>query len=125
MHQPSRLLLRSASALAAFLIALSAQAQSTAMPPSEPPSSDANLPAATLRHQKAEIARGDPVRWTQEDRSTAAKLRSIHKEIAAGLQESMGACKRMARAERSACSAEARAIYKQEMAGARARAVAE
>ncbi len=125
MKQPSPLFLRTAAAAAALFLALSAQAQTAPLPPSDPPSSDANLPAATLRHQKAEIARGDPARWSQEDASMAAKLRSIHKEIAAGLQESLGGCKRVAPAERSACNAEARAIYKQEMAGARARAMAE
>ncbi|MES2901479.1 MAG: hypothetical protein V4723_17230 [Pseudomonadota bacterium] len=124
MKQPSTFLFRSGAAVAALLAALSAQAQTAPMA-AEQASSDANLPAATLRHQKAEIARGDPARWSQEDATARARLRTIHKEIAAGLQESLGACKRMAAAERSGCNAEARAIYKQEMAGARARAMEE
>ncbi len=122
MKQPSSRALRAAATVCALLLAGAVQAQTPAMP-AEPPSSDANLPAATLRHQQAEIARGDPARWFQEDASAAARLRTIHKEIVAGLQESLGACKRMAASERSACNAEARAIYKQEMAGARARAM--
>lgn len=122
MHQPVPHLIRIAAGLGAFCLAVSVQAQSVPMPASDPPSSDANLPAATVRHQKAELARGDPARWFREDASVAARLRSIHKEISAGLQESLGACKRMPAPERSACNAEARAIYKQEMADARARA---
>jgi len=124
MKQPSPFLLRSAAGVGALFLALSAQAQSTPVQ-AGPASSDANLPPATLRHQKAEIARGDPARWSQENTSTSARLRTIHKEIAAGLQESLGACRRMAASERRACQAEARAIYKQEMAGARTRALAE
>ena len=124
MQQPSSCFLRTAAGAGALFLALSAQAQSPPTPPNEP-SSDANLPAATVRQQRAEIARGDPPRWFQEDRTTAAKLKSIHKELAAGLQESLGACKRMTAAERSACTAQARATYKQEMAAARARAVME
>jgi hypothetical protein len=52
----------------------------------------------------------------------AARLRTIRKETAAGLQENLGACKSAPAAERSACVKEARAIYQLEMAGAKARA---
>ena len=88
-------------------------------------SSDSNVPPATARKQAAEVASGGPARWDREDTTMAARLRTVHKEIAAGLQEAQGNCRRMATAERSACMKEARAIYSREMAGARARVMAE
>ena len=103
MHQRQRLILRLSLGLGAALMALSAQAQTV-----PGTSSDLNLPPETLRRQKAEIARGDPQRWFTEDATAAARLKTIHKEIAAGLQESLGACKGMPTAERSACIKEAR-----------------
>jgi len=120
MHQPQFSILRISLGLGAALMALSAQAQSVPKT-----SSDLNLPPETLRQQKAEIARGDPQRWFAEDTTAAARLKTIQKEIAAGLQESLGACKGVPVAERSACTKEARSIYQQEMAGARQRAMAE
>lgn len=120
---PSRISIhtRRTSAVAACMLALAlglpqAQAQE---------SSDQNVPAATARQQAAEIARGDPARWFREDATAAARLRTLHKEIAAGLQEAQGNCRRMPAAERAACNKEARAIYQQEMAGARAQVMAE
>jgi hypothetical protein len=85
-------------------------------------SSDANVPAAAARKQSIEIAQGDPARWHQEDATMAARLRTIRKEIAAGLQENLGVCKSSPASERSACVKEARATYQLEMAGAKARA---
>ncbi|MGZ8288741.1 MAG: hypothetical protein ACXW3B_06640 [Telluria sp.] len=88
-------------------------------------SSDSNVPPTTARKQAAEVASGGPARWTQEDTTMAARLRTVHKEIAAGLQEAQGNCRRMATSERATCLKEARAIYQREMAGARARVMAE
>lgn len=88
-------------------------------------SSDQNVPPATARKQAAEVAQGDPARWFREDATAAQRLRTVQKEIAAGLQEAQGNCKRMATAERASCMKEARAIYQKEMAGARARVMAE
>jgi hypothetical protein len=117
MHQPVTNPLRALAGATALLLALAAQAQSTA-----PVSSDQNVPPATASKQAAEIARGDPARWHQEDRSVAERLRTIRKETAAGLQENLGNCRALPAAERSACVREARATYQLEMAGARARA---
>ncbi len=100
---------------AALLLAVAAQAQT-------PVSSDQNVPAATARQQAAEISRGDPPRWHQQDGTLAARLRTIRKETAAGLQENLGACRALPAPERGACVREARTTYQQEMASARARA---
>jgi hypothetical protein len=113
MHQPEHFIKRAAFACAALAVVLTAQAQV---------STDANVPAATARQQAAEIARGDPARWHQEDATMAARLRTIRKEIAAGLQENLGVCRLEPAAERAACVKEARATYQLEMAGAKARA---
>jgi hypothetical protein len=117
MRDPEQFSLRVALGAAAFLLVLSAAYAQE--------SSDQNIPAATVRQQAAEIAKGDPARWFREDATAAARLRTLHKEIAAGLQEAQGNCKRQPAAERSACMKEARATYQQEMAGARAQAMAE
>jgi hypothetical protein len=115
---------RSALTLAACTLLLafgSAHAQTTdAAAPATPAASestDANVPPATARKQAAEIARGDPARWTREDTDLASQMKTKRKEIAAALQESQGVCRSKPKAERSACMKEARAIYQQEMAG--------
>ena len=87
-------------------------------------SSDQNVPAATARKQAAEIAAGDPARWSREDTTSAARLKTLHKEIGAALQESLGNCRRGPSAERASCAKQARDTYKQEMAGAKAQAMA-
>ncbi|MES2322768.1 MAG: hypothetical protein V4633_10945 [Pseudomonadota bacterium] len=120
MDQPKFSIPLAALALGAALLALSAQAQTVPKT-----SSDLNLPPETLRQQKAELAKGDPQRWFAQDTTAAARLKTIHKEIAAGLQESLGACKGLPVGERPACNREAKAIYQQEMAGAKARAMSE
>ncbi len=106
--------LRSVIGLGALLLACTVQAQTV--------SSDANVPPATARKQAAEVAMGGPVRWDVADATIAARLRTIRKEAAAGLQENLGNCKREPAADRSACISEARAEYQKEMANARARA---
>lgn len=124
MHQPQHTVLRAAAAAALFL-AFQAQAQTTLPPPMPAPaaapaamnqSGDQNTPAPVARQQQAEIARGDPARWHQEDATMQARMRTLRKEIAAGLQENLGACRSQPAAERSACTREARSIYQQEMA---------
>jgi len=75
---------------------------------------------ASSRYQQArEIAQGDPARWYREDASRQARLRTLHKEIGAALQEAKNACRKLAAAERNACLQEARATYQRDMAQAR------
>jgi hypothetical protein len=111
--------LRALAGACALLAAVAAHAQSA------PDSSDANVPPATAQKQAREIARGDPARWFREDATAAERLRTLQKEIGAGLQEAQGACRKLAAAERAGCMKEARATYQQEMAGARARVMSE
>ncbi|MBC7686019.1 MAG: hypothetical protein H7176_12420 [Bdellovibrionales bacterium] len=117
MHQPATNVILRAALSAACLLCLPSQAQ-------QPASSDSNVPAATARKQAAEVAAGGPARWQTEDATVQARLRSIRKEAAAGLQENLGNCRAEPAAARAACNREARTIYQQEMAGARARAAA-
>ncbi len=114
MKQPSELLIGTAFAVALLLVMASPEAQE---------SRDSNVPPATAAKQAAEIARGDPPRWYHEDRTLQARLRTLHKEIGAGLQEAQGACRSLPAAERGACLREARAAYQRDMAGARAQAM--
>jgi hypothetical protein len=88
-------------------------------------STDSNVPPATAQKQAREIAHGDPSRWFREDASMAARLRTVQKEIGAGLQEAQGACRKLPSAERAGCNKEARATYQQDMAGARKQVMAE
>jgi hypothetical protein len=113
MNQISHPFARTLLVASAMIVSLAAQARQ---------GGDQNVPPATAQKQAAEIARGDPPRWHQEDATMAARLKTIRKEIAAGLQENLGACKSQPAAERSACVRDARSIYQQEMAGAKARA---
>lgn len=106
--------LRATLGLGALLLACSSYAQVA--------SSDGNVPPATARKQALEVANGGPARWNIEDNTVAARLRTIRKEIAAGLQENLGNCTSVPAKERSACVREARATYREEMAAARARA---
>ena len=117
MTQPHRAFLCALLGACALLAAVGAtQAQE---------STDSNVPPATVQKQAREIARGDPARWFREDATAAQRLRTLHKEIGAGLQESQGACRKLAASERAACMKEARATYQREMAGARAQVMAE
>lgn len=117
MTQPHRPFLRTLLGACALLAAIgAAQAQQ---------STDSNVPPATAQIQAREIARGDPARWFREDASMAQRLRTLRKEIGAGLQESQGACRKMAAPERAACMKQARATYNRDMAGARAQVMAE
>lgn len=139
-HPRQRFLGTIPAMLALMLAAAAAQAQQAAEQPSQPPgatasasaqvetpatpdSSDQNVPPAIARKQAAEIATGDPQRWYREDATPAARLRTMQKEIAAGLQEAQGNCRRQPTAERAACMKEARAIYQREMAEVRSKAM--
>lgn len=82
-------------------------------------SDDQDVDAASARQQAAEIAKGDPRRWYQEDTSSAARLRTLQKEIGAALREAQHACRRQAAPERAACLKEARRIWRQDLATAR------
>lgn len=117
MRQPANSSrIRAAAGACAIVLSLAAQAQ-------QPVSSDANVPAATARKQAAEVAKGGPARWSEQDANVQARLRTIRKEAGAGLQENLGNCRKEPASQRSACNREARATYQQEMAGARARAM--
>lgn len=97
---------------AALLAAAAAQAQNQ-------PSSDRDVPPAAAHQQAAEIARGDPARWYKEDKTMAAHLRTLRKEIGAAQAEALAACRNKPAAQRSGCVREARAIYQHDMAKAR------
>lgn len=84
-------------------------------------SSDALVEPAAASKQAREIAQGDPARWYREDATRQAQLRTLHKEMGAALQEAKNACKKAPTAERSACLQEARTVYQQDMAQAKAR----
>lgn len=121
MTQPDQSSWRALLAACALVAAAGAHAQSTP----EQVSSDSNVPPATAQKQASEIARGDPARWYRPDATMAARLRTLQKEIGAGLQEAQGNCRRLAAAERRGCMADARATYQQDMAGARAQLMAD
>lgn len=122
MTQPHLFSLRALAGACALLAALgAAHAQTT----QEPVSTDSNVPPATAAKQAREMAQGDPARWFRENPSMAGRLRNLQKEIGAALQESQGACRKMAASERGACMREARATYQSDMAGARAQVMSE
>ena len=114
MKQPNEILMGAAFAASLLLVASSSDAQE---------SRDSNLPPAVVAQQKAEIRHGDPARWFQEDRTLQARLKTLHKEIAAGLQEAKGACRTLPAADRSACLNEAKLAYEHDMANARSQAM--
>lgn len=99
-----------------------AQTQAPTQAPAQPQTQgDALVEPAAARKQAREIAQGDPARWTQEDTTAQARLRTLQKEMGAALQEAKNACKRMPAAERSSCLQQAQAVYRRDMAQARAR----
>lgn len=80
---------------------------------------DALVEPVAARQQAREIAQGDPQRWYREDTTREARLRTMHKEMGAALQEAKNACKRVAAAERNACLKQAQATYQSDMAQAK------
>jgi hypothetical protein len=103
--------------------ALFAQAQTQA-PTSAPTQAqgDTLVEPVAAQKQAREIAQGDPARWYREDTTSQAKMRTLHKELGAALQEAKNACKRVPAAERSSCLQEAQAVYRRDMAQAKAAA---
>jgi membrane-bound lytic murein transglycosylase B len=68
-------------------------------------------PPEVAAHQRQELKRGDPARWYKTDRTTAAQLRTLRKEINAAYAEAKIACRKMTADERSDCMKEARDNY--------------
>ena len=85
--------------VAAALLAACCAAQAQTTPP--------NVAA----HQRQELKRGDPARWYKADRSTAAQLRTLRKEINAAYAEAKMGCKQVSSDERGDCMKEARDNY--------------
>jgi hypothetical protein len=81
--------------------------------------SDRNVDPAVVNRQAAEIARGDPARWYRDDATSAARLRTLRKEMGAALQQAQNACRRGPKAERAECLQAARATWQHDMASAR------
>lgn len=73
-------------------------------------------PPEIARQQQQEIKRGDPPRWTKPDRTEAAQLATLRKEINAALREALEACKQEAAGARNDCVKEARATAQDDMA---------
>lgn len=76
-------------------------------------------PPEIARQQQQEIKRGDPPRWSKPDRTEAAQLATLRKEINAALREALEACKQQGAGPQSACVKEARAIHHDDMANLR------
>jgi hypothetical protein len=76
-------------------------------------------PPEIARQQQQEIKRGDPPRWTRPDRSEAAQLATLRKEINAALREALEACKQEGAGAKSACVKEARATAQEDLANLR------
>ncbi|MRV72231.1 hypothetical protein GJ700_10950 [Duganella sp. FT92W] len=85
--------------VAAALLAVCCAAQAQTTPPD------------VAAHQRQELKRGDPARWYKADRSTAAQLRTLRKEINAAYAEAKIGCRKMSADERSDCMKEARDTY--------------
>ncbi|SFU80301.1 hypothetical protein [Pseudoduganella namucuonensis] len=93
--------------LAAALLAACCAAQAQVTPPE------------VAAHQRQELQRGDPARWHKADRTTAAQLRTLRKEIGAALAEARTACRQMPADERRDCMHEAQATYQADMGNMR------
>lgn len=104
---------------ACVLLAASAAAQVQ-----DQPSTDRDVPPAAAAKQAAEIARGDPARWYKEDKTFAAHLRTLQKEIGAAQAEALTACRSLPAGERAGCVRDARATYRHDMSSARSLAMA-
>ncbi|KQV46580.1 MULTISPECIES: hypothetical protein [unclassified Duganella] len=76
-------------------------------------------PPEVARQQQQELKRGDPPRWTRPDRTEAAQLATLRKEINAALREALEACKQQGAGANSDCVKEARTIAQADMANAR------
>ncbi|HZX27209.1 MAG TPA: hypothetical protein VFF16_09080 [Telluria sp.] len=108
-------LLRAALAAALTLGAAAGSAQEAGAP---------LTPPNVAVQQRAEIARGDPHRWYQDDATLRARLHTLRKEIAAAYTEAKIGCRQAAPSERASCLRAARTTYEQDMANARETALA-
>ena len=88
-----------------------ATTRSPALPP--PPET---TPPGVAANQAAELARGDPARWTQPDANAAQRLRTLRKEAAAAYQEAKVGCREEPIGARKRCMNEARAAYEKDLA---------
>lgn len=93
--------------VAAALLAVCCAAQAQTTPP------------AVAAHQRQELRHGDPARWYKADRSTAAQLRTLRKEISAAYAEAKTGCRQMTASERSDCMKEAHDNYTADMGNLR------
>jgi hypothetical protein len=109
MRQSFPTLRTAALACALFCTSVAATAQN----------SDRNVDPTVVNRQAAEIARGDPARWYRDDATSAARLRTLQKEMGAALQQAQNACRRGPKAERAECLQAARATWQHDMASAR------
>jgi hypothetical protein len=89
-------------AIALLAVCCAAQAQTT--------------PPEVAAKQAQEIQRGDPARWSREDRTPAQQMATLRKEINAALAEARAGCKQLPSAERSDCMQEAQATYRSDLA---------
>ena len=76
-------------------------------------------PPDVARHQQQELKRGDPPRWSRPDRTQAAQLATLRKEINAALREALETCKQEGAGDRSACVKEAHQIARNDLSNQR------
>ncbi|SFF83032.1 hypothetical protein SAMN05518865_10575 [Duganella sp. CF458] len=76
-------------------------------------------PPEVARQQQQELRRGDPPRWTRPDRTEAAQLATLRKEINAALREALEACKQQGAGATSDCAQDAHSIARADLANAR------
>jgi hypothetical protein len=80
---------------------------------------DSTVAPAVAQKQQQEIRNGGPARWSKPDNTMQARLANLHKEIGAAYAEAKRACAEQSKGERSACLADARTTYRNDMASAR------
>ena len=76
-------------------------------------------PPEVAKQQQQELKRGDPPRWSVPDRTEAAQLATLRKEINAALREALEACKQQGAGANSDCAKEARRTAQADLAHAR------
>ncbi|HEY0585408.1 MAG TPA: hypothetical protein VGD52_04685 [Pseudoduganella sp.] len=76
-------------------------------------------PPEIARQQQQELQRGDPPRWSVPDRTEAAQLATLRKEINAALREALEACKQQGAGANSDCVKEARRTAQADLANVR------
>jgi hypothetical protein len=113
MRQPF-LSLRAVLAAALCVTSLAAGAQTTGAQGGD----DTSVPPAVADKQKAEIAKGDPARWTTGDDSNQARLKILKKEIDAAYAQAKIECGKLPKAERADCLKDGRRTYEHDMAAA-------